>query len=253
MGVVPMGKQIAIVTGAGSGIGRAIAIALAADGYHVALIGRNRKRLEESLEILEKDNGAGSVHSGDVTVSAEVATIFDDIVKLGGQVEILVNNAGHLLVRPILETTETDLRELLNVHVIATLLCTQKVVPLMQKNQYGRIINIVSAMGQGASEFTSHYQAAKAAQHSLSKSSAIAFRKDGITVNSVSPTTIDTEVFHSNDANYKKYLGHSAAEELAKRQTSTAKGLIRADEVARLVLFLVSPESGNITGEVISI
>lgn len=253
MGVVPMGKQIAIVTGAGSGIGRAIAIALAADGYHVALIGRNRKRLEESLEILEKDNGAGSVHSGDVTVSAEVATIFDDIVKLGGQVEILVNNAGHLLVKPILETTETDLRELLNVHVIATLLCTQKVVPLMQKNQYGRIINIVSAMGQGASEFTSHYQAAKAAQHSLSKSSAIAFRKDGITVNSVSPTTIDTEVFHSNDANYKKYLGHSAAEELAKRQTSTAKGLIRADEVARLVLFLVSPESGNITGEVISI
>jgi 3-oxoacyl-[acyl-carrier protein] reductase len=248
-----MGKQIAIVTGAGSGIGRAIAIALAADGYHVALIGRNRKRLEESLEILEKDNGAGSVHSGDVTVSAEVATIFDDIVKLGGQVEILVNNAGHLLVRPILETTETDLRELLNVHVIATLLCTQKVVPLMQKNQYGRIINIVSAMGQGASEFTSHYQAAKAAQHSLSKSSAIAFRKDGITVNSVSPTTIDTEVFHSNDANYKKYLGHSAAEELAKRQTSTAKGLIRADEVARLVLFLVSPQSGNITGEVISI
>ena len=253
MGVVPMGKQIAIVTGAGSGIGRAIAIALAADGYHVALIGRNRKRLEESLEILEKDNGAGSVHSGDVTVSAEVATIFDDIVKLGGQVEILVNNAGHLLVKPILETTETDLQELLNVHVIATLLCTQKVVPLMQKNQYGRIINIVSAMGQGASEFTSHYQAAKAAQHSLSKSSAIAFRKDGITVNSVSPTTIDTEVFHSNDANYKKYLGHSAAEELAKRQTSTAKGLIRADEVARLVLFLVSPESGNITGEVISI
>jgi NAD(P)-dependent dehydrogenase (short-subunit alcohol dehydrogenase family) len=248
-----MGKQIAIVTGAGSGIGRAIAIALAADGYHVALIGRNRKRLEESLEILEKDNGAGSIHSGDVTVSAEVATIFDDIVKLGGQVEILVNNAGHLLVKPILETTETDLRELLNVHVIATLLCTQKVVPLMQKNQYGRIINIVSAMGQGASEFTSHYQAAKAAQHSLSKSSAIAFRKDGITVNSVSPTTIDTEVFHSNDANYKKYLGHSAAEELAKRQTSTAKGLIRADEVARLVLFLVSPESGNITGEVISI
>jgi 3-oxoacyl-[acyl-carrier protein] reductase len=248
-----MGKQIAIVTGAGSGIGRAIAIALAADGYHVALIGRNRKRLEDSLEILEKDNGAGSVHSGDVTVSAEVATIFDDIVKLGGQVEILVNNAGHLLVRPILETTETDLRELLNVHVIATLLCTQKVVPLMQKNQYGRIVNIVSAMGQGASEFTSHYQAAKAAQHSLSKSSAIAFRKDGITVNSVSPTTIDTEVFHSNDANYKKYLGHSAAEELAKRQTSTAKGLIRADEVARLVLFLVSPESGNITGEVISI
>jgi 3-oxoacyl-[acyl-carrier protein] reductase len=152
-----------------------------------------------------------------------------------------------------METTESEFRELLDVHVIATFLCTQKVVPMMQKNQYGRIVNIVSAMGQGASEFTSHYQAAKAAQHSFSKSCAIAFRKDGITVNSVSPTTIDTEVFHSNDANYKKYMGHSSAVELAKRQTSTPKGLIGADEVASVVLFLISPQSGNITGEVISI
>jgi NAD(P)-dependent dehydrogenase (short-subunit alcohol dehydrogenase family) len=248
-----MNKQIAIVTGAGSGIGRAIAIALASDGYHVALIGRNKKRLEESLEIIEKSKGIGSIHSGDVTVAAEVAKIFEEISDLDGQVVVLVNNAGHLLVKPIMETTESDLRGLLDVHVIATFLCTQEVVPLMQKNKYGRIINIVSAMGQGASEFTSHYQAAKAAQHSFSKSCALAFRKDGITVNSVSPTTIDTEVFHSNDANYKKYMGHTAADELAKRQTSTPKGLIGADEVARVVQFLASPQSGNITGEVIGI
>jgi len=248
-----MNKQIAIVTGAGSGIGRATAIALASDGYHVALIGRNKKRLEESLEIIEKSKGIGSIHSGDVTVAAEVAKIFEEISDLDGQVVVLVNNAGHLLVKPIMETTESDLRGLLDVHVIATFLCTQEVVPLMQKNKYGRIINIVSAMGQGASEFTSHYQAAKAAQHSFSKSCALAFRKDGITVNSVSPTTIDTEVFHSNDANYKKYMGHTAADELAKRQTSTPKGLIGADEVARVVQFLASPQSGNITGEVIGI
>ena len=248
-----MDKQIAIVTGAGSGIGRAIAIELASDGYHVALIGRNKTRLEESLKILENSKGSGSIHSGDVTVAAEVAKIFEEISGLGGPVSILVNNAGHLLVKPIMETTESDLRGLLDVHVIATFLCTQEVVPLMQKNKYGRIINIVSAMGQGASEFTSHYQAAKAAQHSFSKSCAIAFRKDGITVNSVSPTTIDTEVFHSNDANYKKYMGHTAADELEKRQTSTPKGLIGADEVARVVQFLASPQSGNITGEVIGI
>jgi 3-oxoacyl-[acyl-carrier protein] reductase len=253
MGVSPMGKQIAIVTGAGSGIGRAIATALAVDGYHIALIGRNKQRLEETLEIIEKNKGVGSIHPGDVTVSAEVSKIFEEISDLGGEVQILVNNAGHLLVKPIMETTESDLRELLDVHVVATFLCTQKVVPLMQKHQYGRIVNIVSAMGQGASEFTSHYQSAKAAQHSFTKSCAISFRKDGITVNSVSPTTIDTDVFHANDANYKKYLGHTAADELAKRQTSTAKGLIGADEVARVVIFLASPQSGNITGEVIGI
>lgn len=253
MGVGPMDKQIAIVTGAGSGIGRAIAIALASDGYHVALIGRNKVRLEESLKIIENSKGSGSTHSGDVTTESEVSNIFEEISKFDGQIAILVNNAGHLLVKPIMETTESDLRELLNVHVIATFLCTQKVVPLMQKNHYGRIINIVSSMGQGASEFTSHYQSAKAAQHSFSKSCAIAFRKDGITVNSVSPTTIETEIFHANDANYKKYLGHGASDELAKRKTSTPKGLIGADEVAHVVLFLASPQSGNITGEVIGI
>jgi NAD(P)-dependent dehydrogenase (short-subunit alcohol dehydrogenase family) len=246
-------KQIAIVTGAGSGIGRAIATSLAIEGYHVALIGRNRERLEETLELIKRNQGSGSIHVGDVTQSNEVTQIFEEISKLTGEVAILVNNAGHLLVKPIMETTEADVRALFDVHVMATFLCTQKAVPLMQKNRYGRIINIVSAMGQGASEFTSHYQLAKAAQHSFTKSCAIAFRKDGITANSVSPTTIDTEVFHSNDVNYKKYLGHSAADELAQRKTSTPKGLISAEEVARAVLFFSSPESGNITGEVISI
>lgn len=253
MGVFAMAKQIAIVTGAGSGIGRAIASALASEGYHLALIGRNKERLVETLGSIEKTQGSGSIHPGDVTLSAEVDKIFEEISNLDGEVQILVNNAGHLLVKPIMETTESELRKLLDVHIVATFLCTQKAVPLMQKNKYGRIVNIISAMGQGASEFTSHYQAAKAAQHSFTKSCAIAFRSDGITANSVSPTTIDTEIFHRNDENYRKYLGHSAADELAKRQTSTPKGLISADEVARVVLFFASPESKNITGEAISI
>ena len=77
-----MDKQIAIVTVVGSGIGRAIAIALAADGYHVALIGRNRKRLEETLEILEKDIGTGSTHPGDSTVSTEVNTLLMNFLNL---------------------------------------------------------------------------------------------------------------------------------------------------------------------------
>jgi 3-oxoacyl-[acyl-carrier protein] reductase len=250
MGDALMSKQIAIVTGAGSGIGRATAIALASDGYHVALIGRTEERLKETLAAI---NGQGSIYVGDVTKSSDVTTIFRQISSLDLQVSILVNNAGHLLVKPIMETTEAELKSLLDVHVVATLLSTQAVVPMMQKHHYGRIINIVSAMGQGASEFTSHYQAAKAAQHSLTKSTAISFRKYGITANSVSPTTIDTDLFHRNDANYRKYLGHAAADELEKRQTSTPKGLVSAEDVARVVSFLASPESANITGEVIGI
>jgi NAD(P)-dependent dehydrogenase (short-subunit alcohol dehydrogenase family) len=250
MGDALMTTQVAIVTGAGSGIGRATAVALANDGYHVALIGRTEERLAQTLDVI---NGQGSIYVGDVTKYKDVTAIFNKISESNSQVAILVNNAGHLLVKPIMETTEAELQSLLGVHVVATLLCTQAVVPLMQKHKYGRIVNIVSAMGQGASEFTSHYQAAKAAQHSLTKSFAIAFRKDGITANSVSPTTIDTELFHNNDSNYKKYLGHAAADELEKRQTSTPKGLVSAEDVARVVSFLASHESANITGEVIGI
>jgi NAD(P)-dependent dehydrogenase (short-subunit alcohol dehydrogenase family) len=248
-----MPMQIAVVTGAGSGIGRAIAISLAFDGYHVALIGRNEDRIAQTLELIRKNNGVGSIYAGDVTQSDEVTKIFREIVELNLQLAILVNNAGHLLVKPIMETSEAEWKALLDVHVIATFICTQAAVPLMQKNKYGRIINIVSMMGQGASEFTSHYQAAKAAQHSFTKSSAISFRKDGITANSVSPTTIDTEIFHANDENYRKYLGHGSADELEKRLMSTPKGLVSAEDVARVVSFLASPESNNITGEVISI
>jgi len=253
MGDALMSKQLAIVTGAGSGLGRAIAISLAKDGYHVALVGRRQDRLAETLHIVNEADGEGSIYVGDVTSSNDVTSTFKEISALNLQVTVLVNNAGHFLVKPIMDTAESELKSLLDVHVIATLLCTQAAVPLMQKHKYGRIINIVSSMGQGASEFTSHYQAAKAAQHSLTKSSAISFRQDRITANSVSPTTIDTELFHSNDANYKKYLGHASADELEKRQTSTPKGLVSAEDVARVVSFLASPESANITGEVIGI
>ena len=213
------------ITGTTSGIGKALKNALSSE-HEIVCLDRTLFDLTK-IEDLEKINLSG--------------------------VDILVNNAGHFLVKPIMDTAESELKSLLDVHVIATLLCTQAAVPLMQKHKYGRIINIVSSMGQGASEFTSHYQAAKAAQHSLTKSSAISFRKDGITANSVSPTTIDTELFHSNDANYKKYLGHASADELEKRQTSTPKGLVSAEDVARVVSFLASPESANITGEVIGI
>lgn len=142
-----MPAQIAIITGGGSGIGRAIAISFAAEGYHVALIGRNKERIAETLELVEKNNGSGSIHPGDVTKSDDVTKVFKEIEALNLQVAILVNNAGHLLVKPIMETAEVELRALLDVHVVATFLCTQAVVPLMQKNKYGRIINIVSMMG----------------------------------------------------------------------------------------------------------
>lgn len=121
-----MGKQIAIVTGAGSGIGRAIATALAVDGYHVAMIGRNKERLAETLEIIERGQGVGSIYPGDITISAEVNKIFKEIASVDGEVQILVNNAGHLLVKPITETTETELRELLDVHVVATFCVPKK-------------------------------------------------------------------------------------------------------------------------------
>ena len=256
---MPNKNKIAIVTGATAGIGRAIAIDFAKDGFHVAVCGTNSERGDETVEIIKSTGGLATFHAGDVSSPSDVATQMTEISQLKDenqqlkQIAVLVNNAGHCQVKAILDITPEEIKRMFEVHVLGAYLYTQAVVPFMKANNYGRIINITSSNGAGASEFTSHYQAAKAAQHSFTKSCALVFRKDGITINSVSPSTVITKLFYENDDNYKKYLGRSAADELARREVASPKGLVTVEEVARVVSFLANDASGRINGEVIGV
>ncbi len=245
--------KVAVITGAGSGIGRSIALHLAELGYHSAVLDIKRERAEETVALISDAGGKSSAHYGDVTSKADVARQLGEVRTINDNIAVLVNNAGYCQIKSLLDISDLEMMRMLEVHVLGTLLFTQGVVPIMQRNKFGRIINIVSARGIGASEFTAHYQAAKAAQHSLSKSSAIAFKADGITVNSVSPSTVDTNLFHENDENFKKYLGHGTVEELRRREIANKAALVLPIEVARIVAFLAQADSQNITGEVIGI
>ena len=245
--------RIAIVTGSGSGIGRGIASHLIELGYKVAIQDLNPERVAETISLIDPQSKQTIGVVGDVSIPTDVAHCVNEVIAQWGRIDLLVNNAGYCQIKPIMDISHEEITRMFNVHVMGTFLFIQNCVPFMKQQKFGRIVNIVSALGAGASEFTSHYQAAKAAQHSFTKSCALTFRKDGITINSVSPSTVITKLFFENDDNYKKYLGRSAADELARREVASPKGLVTVEEVARVVSFLAKDASGSINGEVIGI
>ena len=246
-------ESVAIITGSGSGIGRAIALHLATLGHRIVVQDLSATRAQETCDLISAQKGISISSVGDVTIPADVTRTISTAISTWGRIDILVNNAGHCQVKPFMEISLEEIKQMFNVHVFGTFLFSQAVIPQMQASKYGRIVNVVSAMGNGGSQFTSHYQSAKSAQQSLTRSLAIAFAGDGITTNAVSPTTVETNLFHENDSNFRKFLGHSAEDELKRRASALQTIPVQAIDVARAVAFLTDTDSHHINGQVISV
>lgn len=240
----------AVVTGGGRGIGAAIATALAAAGCKLTLMGRTLAPLQEKAAALP----AAQAVRCDVTDEPAVAAAFAQASEALGPVAILINNAGAAASAPLARTSLELLRQMLDVNLVSTFLCSRAVLPAMLEARFGRIVNVASVAGLKGAPYITAYAAAKHGVVGLTRALAMETVSKGITVNAVCPTYTDTDLVQSAIANIVAKTGRSAAEAEAALVGSNPQGrLIRPDEVAATVLWLCAPGAEAITGQAIAI
>ena len=191
----PLTDRVALVTGGSRGIGRAVALALAEAGAAVAV--NYRERAREAADVVEAIRGKGGramAIGADASRSAEVTAMVAAVERDLGPVDILVNNAGIGLIRGLDDLTEADFDLTIAVNLKSAFLCTQAVVPGMRARAWGRIVNISSGAARGAGGVGVHYNASKAGMEGLTRGYAARLVKDGITVNAVAPSLIETDM-----------------------------------------------------------
>lgn len=195
MSVMPdLTGRVCLVTGASRGIGRAIALGLAESGGDIAI--NCRSHIEEARAVAAAVEAMGrkaTVVQADVSQSADVARMVTATEAALGPVDILVNNAGVALRRTVDELTEADFDLTIAVNLKSAYLCTQAVLPHMRAQRWGRIINISSGAARGAGGIGLHYNASKAGMEGLTRGYAARLVTEGVTVNAVAPTLIETE------------------------------------------------------------
>lgn len=236
--------QVAIVTGGSRGIGKAISLELASSGRKVAIIYKNnRDRALETLREIESIGGEGDIFQADVTKWTDIEEVVKGVLTKWGRIDILINNAGITRDKLLFKMDEEDWDEVLDTDLKGAFICTRLIARHMIKNREGRIVNIASVIGEIGNIGQSNYSAAKAGLIGFTKACAKELSRWNITVNAVAPGYIDTEMTMVLDESIKKeYLSKIPLGRFGK-----------AEEVAKLVLFLVSKDASYITGQVINI
>jgi 3-oxoacyl-[acyl-carrier protein] reductase len=190
-----LSAHVALVTGGSRGIGAAVALALAELGAAVAV--NYRERADDAEAVVAKikaGDGRAMAVAADVSQSASVATIVEQVGNALGPIDILVNNAGIAIVRGVDDLSEDDFDRTITVNLKSAFLCTQAVLPSMRAGKWGRIVNISSGAARGAGAIGPHYNASKAGMEGLTRGYAARLVKEGITVNAVAPSLIETDM-----------------------------------------------------------
>jgi len=236
--------KVAIVTGAGSGIGRGIALRFAEEGAAVVVADVNRSQGEEVAQACEQVGGRGLFVHTDVSKAAACRALVQQSVAAFGQIDTLVNNAGVNFVKPTLEMDEADWDRVIDVDLKGTFLCSRYALEVMVPRRQGNIINIASVHTRATLPEAVPYAAAKGGVEMMTKSLAIEFAPYGIRVNAVSPGLTDTQIWAD--------IQEAAADVEAARQhwydNIPMRRVQSPREVANVVLFLASDAASYITG-----
>ena len=230
--------KVALVTGGGRGIGRAISLALARAGCDVAVNYRERKNDAEGAAREIQAGGQRCVAIGaDVSRGSEVRQLVAEAERQLGPIDILVNNAGKILIQSIENIREEDWNDLIAANLTSRFRMTQAVLPGMRIRRWGRVINLSSVAAQAGSIVGVHYAAAKAGMLGLTRSYARVLAKEGITVNAIAPALVATEMVASNP--------------VAKPDMIPIGRFGEIEEVADVAVMLAA--NGYITGQTINV
>jgi 2-hydroxycyclohexanecarboxyl-CoA dehydrogenase len=226
--------KTAVVTGGGSGIGRAVADRLRADGYHVA-----------TIDLKPSDDEFA--HTADVTDRAQVEAALSAIRAQLGPVTILVNAAGLDGFKRFTDITFDEWQKVVNVNLNGVFHCIQAVLPDMVDAGWGRIVNISSSSTHSGTPYMSHYVAAKSAVNGLTKSLALEYGPAGIKVNAVPPGFIDTPMLRNAEAR------GTIRDVQATIDATPVRRIGKPEDIAAACAFLISDEAGYITGQILGV
>lgn len=234
----PLSGRVALVTGASSGIGEAIARALAAAGAHVAIAARRMERLAMLAEDIKKTGGRVLKIAADLVVEEENRRIVVETDARFGRLDILVNNAGVMLLAPVENSAPADWRRMLDLNVMAPMVSSQAALPIMRARGGGHIVNIASTAGRIANPNVSGYSASKFGIVAFTESLRREVYKDNIRVTVIEPGVVATEL--------RDHIPHPATKQAVDAWASSLRQL-QPDDVANAVVFCVSqPDHVNI-------
>jgi 3-hydroxybutyrate dehydrogenase len=245
-------SKAAIVTGAGSGIGRAIAVGLTSLGASVCVADVNEGAAREVASQLERTGGRAITAHADVRDRDQVRRMVETAVGAFGRLDILVNNAGLQHIAPVHEFPEEKWDLLIGVMLTGTFLCTKYSLPHMITRRWGRIINMSSIHGLVASPFKSAYISAKHGIIGFTRAVALETGEHGITANAICPAYVRTPLVEGQIAAQAKLYKMSERDVVEKVMLAPAaiKRLLEPDEVASLVLYLCTEAAAGVTGAV---
>jgi NAD(P)-dependent dehydrogenase (short-subunit alcohol dehydrogenase family) len=236
--------RTALVTGGGSGIGRTVALAFAAEGARIVVAGRNRAALDETVALVGRAGGTAAAHVADVTRAVEVEGLVRAVVERFGPLDVAVNNAGVFRGGgPVADLAEDDWRTVLDTNLTGVFLALREEVRQMRTQPGGgAIVNVSSNLGVHKQvRGTTAYAASKAAVTALTRGAALEHIGDGVRINAVSPGPSDTPM--------SLRPGESEAERAVRMKEQSPLGRVSStEEVARAVLYLASDDAASVVG-----